>query len=88
MSFVKLNAASADFIWSNNYHLTPTLRALNARFDRDGTAPVERSIKPFPQQLVLATIAGVLLLLGLVAEVGARRTARLAQPDLLRAVQE
>ena len=37
---------------------------------------------------VLATIAGVLLLLGLVAEVGARRTARLAQPDLLRAVQE
>ncbi len=37
---------------------------------------------------VLATIAGVLLLLGLVAEIGARRTARLAQPDLLRAVQE
>ena len=37
---------------------------------------------------VLVTIAGVLLLLGLVAEVGARRTARLAQPDLLRAVQE
>ncbi|MBK9739255.1 MAG: hypothetical protein IPO93_07040 [Actinobacteria bacterium] len=37
---------------------------------------------------VLATIVGVLLLLGLVAEVGARRTARLAQPDLLRAVQE
>ena len=37
---------------------------------------------------VLATVAGVLLLLGLVAEVGARRTARLAQPDLLRAVQE
>jgi len=48
MSFVKLNAASADFIWSNNYHLTPTLRALNTQFDRDGTAPVERSIKPFP----------------------------------------
>ncbi len=37
---------------------------------------------------VLLTIAGVLLLLVLVAEVGARRTARLAQPDLLRAVQE
>ncbi len=37
---------------------------------------------------VLATVAGVLLLLGVVAEIGARRTARLAQPDLLRAVQE
>ncbi len=37
---------------------------------------------------VLATIVGVLILLALVAEVGARRTARLAQPDLLRAVQE
>ena len=37
---------------------------------------------------VLLTIGGILLLLGLVAEVGARRTARLAQPDLLRAVQE
>ena len=37
---------------------------------------------------VLATVAGVVLLLALVAEVGARRTARLAQPDLLRAVQE
>jgi hypothetical protein len=37
---------------------------------------------------VLATTVGVLLLLGLVAEIGARRTARLAQPDLLRAVQE
>ena len=37
---------------------------------------------------VLGTVAVVLLLLGLVAEVGARRTARLAQPDLLRAEQE
>ncbi|MBI1349725.1 MAG: FtsX-like permease family protein [Actinomycetales bacterium] len=37
---------------------------------------------------VLATVAGVLVLLAVVAEVGARRTARLAQPDLLRAVQE
>ncbi|MEP7327942.1 MAG: hypothetical protein ABI777_01930 [Betaproteobacteria bacterium] len=48
MSFVKLNRASADFIWSNDYYLTPALRALNTKFDRDGTAPVERSIKPFP----------------------------------------
>lgn len=50
MSFVKLNRASADFIWDNGYHLTPTLRALNERFDRDGTATVERSIKPFPPE--------------------------------------
>ena len=48
MSFVKLNRASADFIWDAGYHLTPTLKALNARHDRDGTATVERSIKPFP----------------------------------------
>lgn len=52
MSFVKLNRASADFIWTNDYHLTPALRALNAQFDRDGTAPVERSIKPFPASAV------------------------------------
>ena len=37
---------------------------------------------------VLATVAGVLVLLAAVAEIGARRTARLAKPDLLRAVQE
>jgi len=48
MSFVKLNRSSAEFIWNNGYYLTPTLRALNAQFDRDGTATVERSIKPFP----------------------------------------
>jgi hypothetical protein len=48
MSFVKLNRASADFIWDNGYHLTPTLRGLMTRFDRDATATVERSIKPFP----------------------------------------
>ena len=48
MSFVKVNRASADFIWDNGYYLTPTLRGLMARFERDGTATVERSIKPFP----------------------------------------
>lgn len=48
MSFVKLNRDSAEFIWTNGYYLTPTLRALNTQFDRDGTVPVERSIKPFP----------------------------------------
>ena len=52
MSFVKLNRASAGFIWDNGYHLTPTLRALNERYDRDGTATVERSIKPFPPDAV------------------------------------
>lgn len=48
MSFVKLNRGSADFIWDNGYYLTPVLRALNERFQREGTATVERSIKPFP----------------------------------------
>jgi hypothetical protein len=48
MSFVKLNRAAAEFVWENRYYLTPTLRALNERFDRDSTATVERSIKPFP----------------------------------------
>lgn len=35
-----------------------------------------------------ATLVGVLALLAVVAEVGVRRTVRLAQPELLRAVQE
>ncbi|MFO1311228.1 MAG: hypothetical protein U1F41_04095 [Burkholderiales bacterium] len=52
MSFVKLNEASAGFIWDNRYHLTPTLSALNAKFDATGTATVERSIKPFPSNAV------------------------------------
>ncbi len=37
---------------------------------------------------VLVTVAGVLVLLAAVAEIGARRTAGLAKPELLRAVQE
>ena len=48
MSFVKLNRASADFIWDNGYYLTPVLRGLQDRFRREGTATVERSIRPFP----------------------------------------
>ena len=52
MSFVKLNRQAAGFIWDNGYYLTPTLAGLNARFDRDGTATVERSIKPFPNDAV------------------------------------
>ena len=52
MSFVKLNRGSADFVWDNRYHLTPTLADLNARMDRDGTATVERSIRPFPTNAV------------------------------------
>ncbi len=48
MSFVKLNRGAADFVWDNRYHLTPTYTALAAKFDRDGTATVERSVKPFP----------------------------------------
>ena len=48
MSFVKLNQASAGFIWDNKYHLTPTLARLNAKFDAQGTATVERSVNPFP----------------------------------------
>jgi hypothetical protein len=48
MSFVKLNDAAASFIWDNKYYLTPTLAALNAKFDAQGTSAVERSINPFP----------------------------------------
>lgn len=48
MSFVKLNRPAANFIWDNAYYLTPTLAGLNARFDAQGTATVERSINPFP----------------------------------------
>lgn len=52
MSFVKLNRQAAQFVWSNGYHLTPTLSGLNARYDAAGTAPVERSIRPFPNDAV------------------------------------
>ena len=52
MSFVKLNRQAADFVWDGGYYLTPTLTGLNAKFDRDGTATVERSIKPFPNNAV------------------------------------
>ena len=52
MSFVKLNRQAAQFVWSNGYHLTPTLSGLNAQFDARGTAPVERSIQPFPNDAV------------------------------------
>ena len=52
MSFVKLNRPAADFIWDSGYYLTPTLTGLNAKFDRAGTAAVERSIKPFPDKAV------------------------------------
>jgi hypothetical protein len=48
MSFVKLNRAAASFVWDGKYYLTPTLAALNAKFDAQGTATVERSINPFP----------------------------------------
>ncbi len=48
MSFVKLNRPASSFIWDNAYHLTPTLAGLNARFDAQGTATVERSVNPFP----------------------------------------
>lgn len=47
MSFVKLNGATASFIWDNKYYLTPTLAGLNAKFDANRTATVERSIAPF-----------------------------------------
>jgi hypothetical protein len=40
MSFVKLNRPAADFIWDNQYYLTPTLAGLNAKFDRERTAVV------------------------------------------------
>lgn len=48
MSFVKFNRRAADFIWDNGYHLTPTLQALQARFAKEGTATIERSVNPFP----------------------------------------
>ena len=48
MSFVKLNRAAANSIWDGQYYLTPTLAGLNAKFDAQGTATVERSINPFP----------------------------------------
>jgi len=52
MSFVKLNRGAADFIWDNGYYLTPVLRGLNTRYTQEGTATVERSIKPFPTNAV------------------------------------
>ena len=48
MSFVKLNGSAAGFVWDNGYHLRPTLSALAAKFDRQGTDVSERSIKPLP----------------------------------------
>jgi hypothetical protein len=52
MSFVKFNARAADFIWDSGYYLTPTLNGLQARFAQEGTATIERTIKPFPSDAV------------------------------------
>ena len=48
MSFVKYNETAAGAIWDNRYHLSATLVALRARFDRERTPVVERNITPLP----------------------------------------
>ena len=71
MSFVKLNDAAASFVWDNKYYLKPTLASLNAKFDAQGTATVERSIHPFP-----ADAAALKLVFWLVKDPRSRQSER------------